>query len=63
MVYDQQSIPVIIIIRVQQGGAEVVQVEAFGPFVTWVKRIHNDGLSPFDLTAAERATLTIRILP
>lgn len=62
MVYDQQFLPVIIIIRVQQGRAEVVQVEAFGPFVAWVKRIHNDGFSPFDLTAAERATLTIRIL-
>lgn len=62
MVYNQRFLSVIVIIQVQHGGAEVVQEVALGPFVAWVKRINNDGLGAFDLTATERATLTIRIL-
>lgn len=63
MVYNQRFLPVIVIIQVKHGGAEVVQEEALGSFIAWVKGINNDGLRAFDLTATERATLTIRILP
>lgn len=62
VVNDQRFLSVIIIVQVQHRGAEVVQEEALGPFIAWVKWIHNDGLSPFDLTATEWATLTIGIL-
>lgn len=62
VVYDQWFLSVIIVIHVQHRGVEVVQEEALGSFIAWVKRIHNDGLSPFDLTATEWATLTVGIL-
>lgn len=40
----------------------MVQEEAFGALMSWVKGIHNYRLCAFDLTATEWTTLTIRFL-
>ncbi len=47
MVYNQRILSVIVIVQVQHGGAEVVQEEAPGPFVAWVKRITMMGSVPW----------------
>lgn len=58
-IHDKTVFSVFLIIQVQQGGALLVQEEALGALISWVKGIHNNGLCAFDLTATERASLAI----
>lgn len=61
-IHDQAVLSVLVVIQLQHGAAVLVQEEAFGALVSWVKWIHDNGLRAFDLTAAERTTLAIRFL-
>lgn len=61
-VHDQAVVAVLVIVQLQHRAAVLVQEEALGALVSRVKRIHNYGFCAFDLTTAERTTLTIRFL-
>lgn len=61
-IHDQAVLSVFLIIQLQHGAAVLVQEEALGAIISWVKGIHNYGLCAFDLTTTERTTLAIRFL-
>ena len=63
-VHDQGVLAVIVVVQVQHGGHEVVEKDALAAVagVQGVERVHDDGLRALDLTAAERASLSVRLL-
>lgn len=62
-VHDQIVLSILVqVVQIQHRRAKVIQEEALSPCVAWVKRVHDDRLCAFDLTPAERAPLSVRLL-
>lgn len=57
-----QAVIIFLVIAGSFCSAGTLKTSKGGPAGLWVERVHHDGLRAFDLTAAKRAALTLRLL-